>query len=126
MRVCPKCGFIDPPHWKHCKFSYHIDSIDFESFEMLYPKLAKNLKKGGDITEDKDYYYRLTKKSKAFVHRKAKIEWTEGRDPFGAEKYEKFNHNKSPYVNENPKLRPKYWGYANNVNQRCLLEEPAN
>lgn len=91
MRVCPQCGFIDPPEWKHCKYSYHIDACTFENFKLLFPKLAENLKKGGDITEDANYYYRLTKKS-LVVERKAKIEWTENRNPFGAEKYEKFNH----------------------------------
>lgn len=41
--------------------------------------------------EDEDYVYRLVK-TKMAVQRKAKIEWTEN-NPFGAEKYEKFNHN---------------------------------
>jgi hypothetical protein len=90
MRVCPCCGFIDPPEWKHCKYSYHIDIISRENFGLLYPELAKALKKGGDITEDKNYFYRLVKSCQV-VQRKAKIEWTE-QNPFGAEKYEKFDH----------------------------------
>lgn len=92
MRICPKCGYIDPAHWKHVRFSYHIDSCNWETFKQEYPKLAENLRKGGDITEDKDYYYRLTK-NQIVVLRKAKIEWTEQQqNPFGAEKYEKFPH----------------------------------
>ena len=92
MRVCPKCGYVDPAYWKHVRFSYHIDSCNWETFKTEYPDLAKNLRKGGDITEDKDYYYRLTK-NQIVVLRKAKIEWTEFQgNPFGAEKYEKFPH----------------------------------
>lgn len=113
MRVCPKCGFIDPPHWKHSKFSYHIDTISPENFKMLYPKLAKNLKKAGAITEDKDNYYRLAK-TKLVVMRKAKIEWTE-KNPFGAEKYEKFNHWKKLRDND------KSWSTVN-PSQIKLLE----
>lgn len=90
MRVCPKCGFIDPPYWLHCKFSYHIDSCRFSEFKNQHPELARNLRKGGDIIEDKDNYYRLNI-TQTHVFRKAKIEWTE-INPFGAEKYEKFDH----------------------------------
>ena len=73
MRVCPKCGFIDPPHWKHCKWSYYIDGITFENFKLLYPNLGLKLKRPKDITEDKDFVYRLTKTG-LVVERKAKID----------------------------------------------------
>ena len=109
MRVCPKCGYIDPAHWKHVRFSYHIDSCNWETFQTEYPELAKNLTKGGAITEDKDYYYRLTK-NKIVVLRKAKVEWTEFQgNPFGAEKYEKFPHtNRGKKVEKAISNRP-YW-----------------
>ena len=121
MRVCPKCGYIDPPEWKHCKYSYHIDNISFDNFKQLYPELAKNFKRGGDLTEDKDYVYRLTK-TELFVSRKAKIEWTNFQDnPFGAEKYERFFHGspmaKKPDYHEDRKNWNKW-----HPNQRRLLE----
>jgi len=115
LRVCPKCKYIDPPEWKHTKYSYHIDNISLENFQRLYPHLAKNLKTGGDITEDEDYYYRLVK-TKLWVSRKAKIEWTE-TNPFGAEKYEKFDHKFLKDVHD----YRKYWS-AVHPNQTKLLE----
>lgn len=120
MRICPKCGFIDPPEWKHCKFSYHIDTIRLEEFINTYPNLAKNLHNGGDITEDENYYYRLTK-TKLTVFRKAKIEWTEG-NPFGAEKYERFNHG-SPWAKKD-RRKEKDWDVWKRVapDQTKLLE----
>lgn len=110
MRVCPCCGFIDPAYWKHVKFSYHIDSCSFEDFLREHAELAKNLRNGGDITEDKDYYYRLNN-VKTFVMRKAKIEWTDGKNPFGAEKYERFNHLK-PSHQLGRKLKDDWPSYA--------------
>lgn len=117
MRVCPKCGFIDPPEWKHCKFSYHIDSISFESFCSLYPDLAQRLKTGGAITDDNDYYYRLSK-SLQVVMRKAKIEWTENQsNPFGAEKYERFKHGTKNWEAHDVR---KYWLKVNPKQSRLL------
>jgi len=80
MRVCPKCGFVDPPYWKHCKWSYYIDDCSFENFQMLYPELAKELLKNR-LAEDKYYAYRTQKKPKGlpqWVQRKAKIDMTLG------------------------------------------------
>jgi very-short-patch-repair endonuclease len=73
MRVCPHCGYQDPRYWKHAKWSYHIDTCNWESFKIEYPELAISLKRGGDLTEDKDYVYRITKNMHV-VQRKAEIE----------------------------------------------------
>jgi len=56
MRVCPKCGFVDPPQWKHSKYSYWIDNIRLEDFRELYPELAKELE-ANKTAKDKDYVY---------------------------------------------------------------------
>ena len=77
MRVCPKCGYIDPPHWKHVKYSYWIDSCSLENFKILHPTLAKRLKKAGAIVEDKLYIYRLVRNGD-WVERKAKIDFVGG------------------------------------------------
>lgn len=75
MRVCPKCGFIDPPQWKHSKYSYWIDNIRLEDFRELYPELAKELE--ATLTaRDKDYIYRITK-NKSRVERKAIVDYGE-------------------------------------------------
>lgn len=74
MRVCPKCGYVDPPYWRHSTFSAWIDLTEFESFKDLHPELAERLEKGEKIVEDEHYYYRRTKNLKR-VHRKAKIDF---------------------------------------------------
>ena len=73
MRVCPQCGYIDPPEWKHSKYSYWIDNCIFEDFENLNPDLAKVLLEN-KFTEDKYYFYRITK-NKHRVERKAKADY---------------------------------------------------
>jgi hypothetical protein len=92
MRVCPKCGFIDPPEWKHVKWSYHIDSCSLDNFQRLHLELAEKLLKS-DLTEDSLYVYRLSRSHKGkgipiWVERKAKIDYDE-------KLYEKFPHFKS-------------------------------
>jgi len=93
MRVCPKCGYIDPPYWKHVKFSYFVDSCSLENFSLLFPNLAEKIT--DDMVFDGINYYRLIK-SGFWVLRMAKIDVIE--KPFGNEKFEKVDH--SPY-NEN-------------------------
>ena len=68
-----------------------MDGISRENFQRLYPKLAKQLRKGGALTEDEINLYRLTK-TELVVERKAKVDVLETKRPFGAEKYEKFDH----------------------------------
>jgi len=89
MRVCHKCGAVDPPEWKHVKWSYYIDACSFENFEMLYPNLAKTLLKEGTAS-DKHYAYRVTLKKEPphWVERKAKIDFTMNWDDL----CEKFPH----------------------------------
>jgi uncharacterized protein (DUF849 family) len=75
VRVCPHCGFIDPPEWKHSKYSYWIDNIRLEDFQALYPELAKELL-ASKSARDKDYIYRITK-NKSRVERKAIADYGE-------------------------------------------------
>ena len=74
MRVCPKCGHIDPPQWRHSKYSYWIDFCEIGHFIELEPLLASRLLKGEKLVEDKDYIYRLTK-NKSKVERKALVDY---------------------------------------------------
>jgi hypothetical protein len=73
MRVCPCCGHIDSPYWKHTKFSYYIDQCTAENFLIEFPKLALELDKPGKHTEDKNYIYYKTKSGKMIL-RKAKVD----------------------------------------------------
>ena len=75
MRVCHKCGAIDPPEWKHSKYSYWIDNCLLEDFAKLQPKLVMKILKAGH-TKDKYYVYRLTK-NKRRVERKAIVDYGE-------------------------------------------------
>ena len=72
MRVCPKCGYVDPPYWRHSKYSYWIDHIEYENFQTLHPELCP-LQPGGKI-ENEHYVYRRMKKSDR-VERKALIDY---------------------------------------------------
>jgi hypothetical protein len=92
MRVCPCCGYQDPPYWKHVKWSYYIDSCSLESFNIVKPELYAQLLKEG-FAEDKNYIYRVSKAKRGtgipfWVQRKAKIDLTIGWD----DACEKFEH----------------------------------
>jgi len=80
MRVCPKCGYVEPPEWRHSRYSYWLDICKLGDFEKLHPKLATTLKHQ-DFAEDEDYVYRLMGKSKLTVERKAKIDFMTWREP---------------------------------------------
>jgi hypothetical protein len=74
MRVCPHCGYIDPPEWRHSKYSYWIDFCEIGHFKEMEPELAKRLLDGIKLVEDKNYIYRLTK-NKTKVERKALVDY---------------------------------------------------
>jgi len=124
MRVCPKCGHIDPGEWKHTKFSYYIDQCSYENFQVLHPKLALKLDDVGKQTEDDNYIYYRTK-SGFYVLRKAKIDiglassvWTDG-----LEKHHRgwpLGRSKLPDKTQIRDLA-KHWDRLN-PNQKKLLE----
>ena len=78
MRVCPECGYVDPPYWRHSYFRPFIDICHIDDFRLMHPKLATELTKWGNtkkgrFVEDKLYKYRLTK-ARNIVERIAKID----------------------------------------------------
>ena len=73
MRVCPNCGHVDPPEWRHSKYSYWIDWTELEQFKELEPSLIEDILKGNKA-EDQNYVYRLMKHGRS-VERKAKIDY---------------------------------------------------
>lgn len=40
MRVCPKCGYVDPPEWRPHKHRFDVDYTHIGEFQGLSPKLA--------------------------------------------------------------------------------------
>ncbi len=72
MRTCPKCGYVDPPYWRHSKYSYWIDQTEYENFENMHPELCPL--QHGELTEDENYVYRRMKKS-GYIERKAKVDY---------------------------------------------------
>lgn len=76
MRVCPKCGFVDPPEWRHSRYSYWIDFTFWDDFERMQPQISEKLKgsMGKKVVEDKDYLFK-TDKSGTKVFRKAKVDY---------------------------------------------------
>jgi len=123
MRVCPKCKYVDPPYWKHVKYSYWIDSCSRGNFSLLHPTLAKQLKKASDTAEDDLYVYRLTR-NETTVERKAKVDFLDGFGwTDGTEKHEHFpSKPKSPWMHDNPQKRPKLW-QGREPYQKKLLEK---
>lgn len=60
MRVCPKCGFKDPLHWKQCAFRQHISYCKIGDLEFNNSLLANKVKKEIYCSEG-FYAYHLTK-----------------------------------------------------------------
>ena len=118
MRVCPKCKFIDPPHWKHVKYSYWIDSCSLENFKILYPTLAKQLRHGGDTIEDEDYVYRFMN-NEEWIERKAKVDFIGKGWSDGTENGKRGSPYISPYDRDNKLSR---WNWIAK-NQKLLFEE---
>lgn len=72
MRQCPKCGYVDPPYWRHSRYSYWIDFTEYENWlYMGFPEIQK-----GQKYEDEYFVYRRNKTGRK-VHRKAKIDYGE-------------------------------------------------
>jgi len=116
MRVCPECGYIDPPEWRHHRWSYWIDICHIEDFKRLLPKLAEELLKGVKLVEDKDNIYRLYAKGRKFVQRKAKVDYGYQWEP----PMESVNHN--PFKSKPVDFR-KHW-FRFSENQKKLGDFP--
>jgi len=85
MRICPKCGYVDPPIWRHDRFKRNLDISHYEDFKEWYP----NIRFKDGWGEDQHYVYRRTS---LYVLRKAKVN---GFRPF-YDSYEKGDRG-SPY-----------------------------
>jgi len=71
MRVCPKCGFEDPPYWRKGQGDHYgdMDICRIEDLDENQPEVAKALREHGEFFDDY-YAYRLTKPRKIWVKRR--------------------------------------------------------
>lgn len=98
MKVCPKCGYREPPIWLNHQFQQHVTYARVEDFEQYYPNLAKQIVKAGYVTSDEYCYYRRSKKGAPFIHR-----WSKEYGPKGFH----LDYEKSPFKKDTVDLTQK-------------------
>ena len=88
MRVCPKCGFVEPMHWRPTtwKSAQYIDCCRLSDLEYNEPEFAERLKKEGELIEG-HYAYRITKPGVWVYRRWIEIFKVQGWKEIPAEKY---------------------------------------
>ena len=77
MRVCPKCGYVDPLQWKNLPMRLYGEYMTFEEFKELYPTIAEQLRQNPKIVFNEYNAYHLSKAG--YVHRCPKILCQNGR-----------------------------------------------
>ena len=60
MRVCPKCGYTDPPYWRNKKHNMYTDYCRIDELEMWDPEFAEIIKAKKNIKVN-GYIYHLTR-----------------------------------------------------------------
>lgn len=71
MRICPNCGFEDPPMWRQNRWVSDVSYGRIEDFQAEYKWFA-NIRPGEILSDTYCFYYR-GKKQRAFVYRWPKI-----------------------------------------------------
>lgn len=69
MRVCPNCGYVDPPEWKGDRWRWEKDYCHIEDFRRLHLELAARLLAGHRVVTDHCYAYRLRGRARNYVER---------------------------------------------------------
>ena len=87
MRVCPECGYVDPPEWKNTRWQLYTEYMTFEDFQTLYPNQAAALKENPKLVTDDVNGYHLTKSG--HVHRVPKYLCINGKFYHGSSTTEK-------------------------------------
>lgn len=95
MRVCPKCGFVDPQCWRQNRWVSGVDYCRIEDFQKEYPLLA-DIRPGQESEDEHCYYYR-GKKQPAFVYRWPKF--------LGPQYYPKTRHLFERHVPRRPPIK---------------------
>lgn len=62
MRVCPKCGYVEPIEWRPTswKAGQYVDCCRLTDLEVLNPQLARELKERKQVIR-KHYVYKLSR-----------------------------------------------------------------
>lgn len=65
MRLCPKCGHVDPEWWRPAAFHQHIDYAQYDVLELFEPEIIKELegKKAGTVIFIEPFAYWKSPKS---------------------------------------------------------------
>ena len=97
MRVCPGCGYVDPPEWRQVPWKFDVDGCHTEDFARLHPEQYQQLMNGHKVVFDDDFAYRFSGKSKKFVWRvwRKLYEWG-GKSAFNVP-MESVIHNRDPF-----------------------------
>lgn len=82
MRVCPRCGFVDPQIWRQNRWVSDVSYTRFEDFQKEYPAFADL--HPGEVRGDAHCYYYRGKKQHLYVYRWPKM--------LGPEYYPKTRH----------------------------------
>jgi len=69
MQVCPNCGYIDHPYWRHKPWRHNIDYCRLDEFAEIRPELAQKLKNGSPVVVDESFAYRRCGSRKFYVER---------------------------------------------------------
>lgn len=67
MRICPKCGYSDPPIWKVTRYRVHCDYARIEDFREYYPRIK--IEKGERVSDGLYVYKRSSKGDGLYVER---------------------------------------------------------
>jgi len=97
LRVCPKCGHIDPPYWRQVPWKFDTDMCWTEDFKNLHPEVHAKLEKGHEIVCDDHFAYKFSGKPKTIVWRVWKQSYLDGGKSAFSIPMESVNHRKDPY-----------------------------
>lgn len=100
MRVCPKCGYVDPPEWRGDRWRWEKDYCTLEDFKRLHADLAAQLLDGHRVVTDFHFAYRLRGRARNYVERIwIKLYETFGMSAFnaGGRWVERVKHSDDPF-----------------------------
>ena len=73
MRVCPKCGHVENPHWKPLFWKMYWEYISLEDFgKVPLFNIERKHQSIGNFWynfEDNFYYYKIAGKTRKMIHR---------------------------------------------------------
>ena len=78
MRVCPKCGFKDPPFWRSMKYKRYTDYCHKDELGYWDPELYQKIVEAGTITIP-PFRYHITKAG--YIHRIALLNLANPSNP---------------------------------------------